>query len=124
MLNWDRKPAFVPPCSNNNTEDDSSEDSDNYCVHDESNDIAEQPKEQLKDPEPTKIFENTIFLSTKLNILKEVPITKQYEVLKFHFSDEVEGSNENIDDIVKKLPTPYALVEQIELKTFLLLMWI
>jgi hypothetical protein len=44
VLNWKRRPVFVPPGSSKNTEEESSDDSDpdNYSVHDESEDFPEQ----------------------------------------------------------------------------------
>lgn len=56
VFNWDRKSVFVPLSSNKNTVNESSEDSDsdNYSVHDKSDNFSEQADEQLKEPDNLK----------------------------------------------------------------------
>jgi hypothetical protein len=62
VLNWKRRPVFVPPSSSKNIEEDSSDDSDpdNYSVHDESDDYPEQAttEEQL---EPENLKKKILF---------------------------------------------------------------
>jgi hypothetical protein len=129
VLNWKRRPVFVPPSSSKNIEEDSSDDSDpdNYSVHDESDDYPEQAttEEQLE-PENLKkkdfvlvrfltktaskyyvgeIIQKYDAFEYKIKYLKR-GINKQHEFLKFYFPDKPDVSDVNIDDIVKKLPTP------------------
>lgn len=129
VLNWDWKPVFVPASSSKNTKEESSEDSDNYSVHDESDGFPEQDsdsEEQLKEPENLnendfvlvqfltktaskyyvgEIIEKYDASEYKIRYLKRC-VTKKYEVLKFHFPDDSEASDVNINDIIKKLPKP------------------